>query len=492
MSAHPAILSPALRGVSWPMAISAFAAGLAVLLVAFTTEVIAALDTWESSTAYNHCWLVLPVALWLAWGRRHRLEGTQPSPAPVAAICALLAGCAWLVAERLGIMEGRQLAVLGMVWSLVLAVFGWQFVRAMLGPLLYLVFLVPFGAFIVPLLQRFTAWFIVTGLQVLSIPHYHDDLVIEIPAGTFLVAEACAGLRFIIAALAFGAVYALVVFRSPSRRLAVMAMAIVVPVIANGVRALGIVLLGHTIGSAEAAAADHLLYGWVFFSVVILLLVLAGLPFREDAAPDPQLSMLPRAPGRGATALLASAVLCSGLAAAAPALAAVLDRVPPAVAVAPRLALPPECVATGQGAEFRCGNATLSARLLVFSPRVTWSKVSAERRGMAADDDEAVTFNITTGDVTWNVRQDAKSAAMVAVASWLGGRPAGDGLRSRVSQALNSLHEGSGRPVVAAIIVRYDTQARDAASQQRDRAWLKAVMQASATGFVDQAAALSR
>jgi exosortase A len=492
MSAQPAILSPAMRSVSWPMAIFAFVIGLVVLLAAFTTEVATALDTWENSTAYNHCWLVLPVALWLAWGRRERLQGLQPSPAPLAAVGALLAGCAWLVAERLGIMEGRQLAVLAMVWSLVLAVFGWRFVRAMMGPLLYLVFLVPFGAFIVPLLQRFTAWFIVTGLQILSIPHFHDDLVIEIPAGTFLVAEACAGLRFVIAAMAFGAVYALVVFRSPSRRLAVMALAIIVPVIANGVRALGIVLLGHTLGSAEAAAADHLIYGWVFFSLVILLLVVAGLPFREDAAPDTLLSALPRSPGRGATALMASAVLCCGFAAAAPALAAVLDRVPPATSVVPRLNLPPECAAIGQGGAFRCGNAVLSARLLVFSPQVTWSKVSAERRGMADDDDEAVTFNISTGDVTWSVRQDAKSATMVAVASWLSGRPAGDGLRSRLAQALNSLHEGSGRPVVAAIIVRFEDQARDAASQQRARAWLRAVMLGSTAEFVDQAAALSR
>jgi exosortase A len=492
MSGQPAILSPPLRSVSWPMGIFAFVMGLMVLLAAFTTEVTAALDTWENSTAYNHCWLVLPVALWLAWGRRERLQGLQPSPAPLAAVGALLAGCAWLVAERLGIMEGRQLAVLAMVWSLVLAVFGWRFVRAMMGPLLYLVFLVPFGAFIVPVLQRFTAWFIVTGLQIFSIPHYHDELVIEIPAGTFLVAEACAGLRFFIAALAFGAVYALAMFRSPSRRLAVMALAIIVPVVANGVRALGIVLLGHTLGSAEAAAADHVLYGWVFFSLVILLLVVAGLPFREDAAPDTNFSALPRSPGRGATALMASAVLCCAFAAAAPALAAVLDRVSPAASVEPRLNLPPECAATGQGGAFRCGNAVLSARLLVFSPRVTWSKVSAERRGMANDDDEAVTFNISTGDVTWSVRQDAKSGAMVAVASWLSGRPAGDGLRSRLAQALNSLHEGSGRPVVAAIIVRFEDHERDAASQQRARAWLRGVMQGSTAEFVDQAAALSR
>ena len=64
-----------------------------------------------------------------------------------------------------------------------------------------------------------------------------------------------------------------------------IAASIVVPIIANGLRALGIVALGHVLGSAQAAATDHVLYGWMFFSLVILLLIALGLPFREDIGP---------------------------------------------------------------------------------------------------------------------------------------------------------------------------------------------------------------
>ncbi|MBX9750767.1 MAG: exosortase [Roseococcus sp.] len=172
-----------------------------------------------------------------------------------------------------------------------LGVFGWRLFRAFAVPLGYLVFLVPFGAFLVPQLQEVTAWMIVAGLSLLGIPHFVDALIIEIPAGIFFVAEACAGLRFLIASLAFGGLYAAVMFRSPGRRVAVMVLALVVPVVANGLRALGIVLLGHHLGSAEAAAADHLIYGWVFFTLVILLLVVAGLPFRQDE-PEPSVTRL--------------------------------------------------------------------------------------------------------------------------------------------------------------------------------------------------------
>ena len=270
------------RQCGWTLPLAALVFGLIVLGSFFAEEAMAAIRVWQDSTAYNHCWLVLPVAGWLAWQRRNRLIGLSPAPSPGLALLALPAGLAWLAAERLGIMEGRQLAAMGMLWALVLSLLGWPICRAMAAPLAYLVFLVPFGAFTTPLLQEVTVWLIGLGLDLLGIPNYIDGLLIDVPAGTFEVAEACAGLRFMIAALAFGALYALTIFRSPGRRLAVMALALVVPVLANGLRAFGIVLLGQHLGSAEAAAVDHATYGWAFFSIVILLLVFAGLPFRED------------------------------------------------------------------------------------------------------------------------------------------------------------------------------------------------------------------
>ncbi len=270
---------------AWAPALAALAAGCAVLLAAHRAEASAALRVWSTSTAFGHCFLVLPIAVWLAFERRDRLRALSPQPFPAAALLMLPPTMLWLCAERLGVMEGRQLLLLFMLWVLVLACLGPSVFRAMAVPLGYLLFLVPFGAFLVPALQLFTARFIDAGLGALAIPHVVDQTTIEIPEGMFRVAEACAGLRFLIAAIAFGAVYAVTIYRTPGRRLLFLLASVAVPVIANGVRALGIVLLGHLRGSAEAGAVDHVLYGWMFFSIVILLLVLLGLPFRQDTAP---------------------------------------------------------------------------------------------------------------------------------------------------------------------------------------------------------------
>jgi exosortase A len=267
--------------------ISLTLAGLAVLLLAFTPEAAAAVRVWITSTAYNHGFLVLPLTVWLIWDRRHRLATTPIAPWPAAAVAVVPLAAAWFAARHLGVMEGRQFAALGLAELLVAVILGRRMTRALAAPLLFLAFLVPSGAFLTPLLQRITAGCINLGLTLLGIPHVSDALFIDIPEGRFVVAEACAGLRFLVASAAFGTLYGFMIYRDPARRVAFVAICLVVPIIANGLRALGIVVLGHHLGSAQAAAADHLIYGWGFFAAVTLVLVTAGLPFRQNPAIEP-------------------------------------------------------------------------------------------------------------------------------------------------------------------------------------------------------------
>jgi exosortase A len=306
---------------------------------------VAAVGVWQASDTYGHCFLILPMAAYLAWDRRAALAGLAPRPLPALAPLALPLAAAWFLAERLGVMEGRQLAALAALELLVLVVLGWRLFRALRAPLLFLVFLVPFGAFVTPALQQFTAGFIVRGLNVLGVANYATDLTIEISAGVFYVAEACAGLRFLIAAVAFGVFYALLNYQSPGRRLLFVAASVVVPVVANGVRALGIVMLGAILGSANAAAADHVIYGWVFFSVVMLLLVAGGMPFREDPA-DPAPSGLPAAAHAETRPVWAAAAVVLPLA-AGPAASMLLARqvTPTLFTEALAFTTPPGCTA---------------------------------------------------------------------------------------------------------------------------------------------------
>ena len=447
-----------LRATFAPVA-AVLALGVAVLGALFFPEAQAAVSVWLASTAYGHCFLILPMALYLAWDRREALAGLQAQPDVRFALLAVPVAGAWLAAERLGIMEGRQLAAVAGLDVLFLAVLGRRLFRALAGPLLYLFFLVPFGAFVTPALQDFTAGFIRVGLQVLGIPAYISNLTIEISAGTFYVAEACAGLRFLIAAVAFGVFYALLNYRSPGRRAVFIAASIIVPILANGVRALGIVVLGNILGSAEAAAADHIIYGWGFFSVIMLLLVLGGMPWREaPALPGP--AGLRRVGSIGPVwPALAVCLLC----AAGPAVAGLLNSgmAPGQLAAMPELAPPPGCTGgmagpavAGQAVlRYQCGAAGFTVTVSAFPARSTPDQLARERMRLtsvaAAEDSE--TTALATADLAngrWSLVESKTPDGLVAFATWVGGAPAQGGLAGRLHQAADSLIAPSFAPVL--------------------------------------------
>ncbi len=440
--------------------------GLVVLGLIFHAEAVAAINVWIESTAYNHCFLVLPIVAYLIWDRRAVLAGEVPRPWPAAAIFALPVGVVWFLADRVGIMEGRQLAAMCLVELLLLAVLGWRLYRALLGPLLYLFFLVPFGAFITPQLQDITAAFTTHGLDLLGIPNYSDGYMIEIPEGSFVIAAACAGLRFLIAAIAFGCLYALLMYRSPLRRGLFILVSIVVPVIANGFRALGIVVLGHILGSAEAAATDHVLYGWMFFSIVILLLVVLGLPFREDGRPHVPLEPGPTTPPANGLAGFRSVAGVVAVAVMTPLVAAGFDQ-------ASAASLPSEwpsvladgCKETAPAQRslsdapgrvlilrLSCGDHGVAVRTELFSPRADPGTIVAEQRRLLGLPGEGVeTARFIVHGVTWRMIATSEPVKIAAHALWMGGKPATLGLQLRLVQGWRSIVGGRAAPVLMVV-----------------------------------------
>ncbi len=265
------------------------AAGIALGLAAialcglFWREAEGAYTVWSTSTAYNHCFLILPVAIYLAWTRRYVFSTLSPHPDWRMLLLLVPLSLMWVVAALISVLEIQQLIVLSMFQVIALAVLGWRAYRGMLLPLLYLYFLVPFGYFLVPYLQDVTAAAAIWGLRLVGIPVYSDGILIDVPAGNFVIAEACAGLRFLIASVAFGVFFAGLMYRSRVRWLIFVALSVIVPIIANCIRAWGIIAAAEWTNAAAAIEADHVIYGWGFFTAVTLLLIVVGMRFADEA-----------------------------------------------------------------------------------------------------------------------------------------------------------------------------------------------------------------
>jgi EpsI family protein len=154
-------------------------------------------------------------------------------------------------------------------------------------PLGYMAFLVPFGDELVPALQMITAEMVILLTRLSAIPAVIDGVFIDTPAGLFEVAEACSGVKFLIAMIAFGVLAAHVCFISWKRRIAFLVLAIAAPILANGVRAWATIYVAQFKGAEYATGFDHIVYGWFFFALVIALVIVLGWHFfdRPPGAP---------------------------------------------------------------------------------------------------------------------------------------------------------------------------------------------------------------
>ena len=312
----------------WTYVIAALVACVLALGLIFRQESVGAYRVWVDSATYNHCFLIIPISLYMIWERRGALASLSPGPDFRALFLILLLSLAWFGASALGILEAQQLLAMTILQAMLFGILGWPVYRRLMAPLLYLYFLVPFGEFLTPTLQDFTARFAVLGLQLLGIPVFSDGILIDVPAGNFAVAEACAGLRFLVAAVAFGVFYATEIYESRVRRTIFIALSIVVPIIANGFRALGLIAAAEAFGSAAAVEADHITYGWIFFSLVLAALIFIGRTFSDRNELDSSRTPPPSRQNTSAYVpafAFAAVGLFVPLAAVGPAIAAVLD-----------------------------------------------------------------------------------------------------------------------------------------------------------------------
>lgn len=261
---------------AWRRPLATLALLWAALLVLFRRDVGDLADIYWNSTTFGHCLFVIPLLGWLVWQRAAGLAALCPG-AWTPGLWWLAGGAAcWFLGDAAGVALFRHLGLVVMLQGSAIALLGPAVARALAFPLFYMNFLVPFGEAMEGPLQTATVAMTMPLLHLFGVPASVDGVLITIPNGYFEVAEACSGAKFVIAMIAYGALVANVAFVSWVRRAAFFAMAMVVPVIANGIRAFGTIYAAHLTSVAAATGLDHIVYGWVFFGLVMAAVIAIG------------------------------------------------------------------------------------------------------------------------------------------------------------------------------------------------------------------------
>ncbi len=271
----------------WSIALPALLVALLAILVLYRETAMTMVQIWARSDTFMHGFIVPPITLWLIWQIRKNIAQLTPRPNAWVLLALAATGFAWLLGELATVGVLSQFALTTMLVLAVPAILGLQVTQSIAFPLAFLYFAVPFGEFALPQLMEWTANFTILGLRLSGIPVYREGLNFVIPSGSWSVVEACSGVRYIIASLTVGTLFAYLSYHSLRRRLIFIGVAFIVPVIANWMRAYMIVMIGHLSGNKLAVGVDHLVYGWAFFGIVIIAMFWIGSFWREDELPPP-------------------------------------------------------------------------------------------------------------------------------------------------------------------------------------------------------------
>ena len=258
---------------------------LAVLwLIAYFSTFEQIVLTWFESTTFEHAVIIAPIAIWLIYRKRYAFGlARRRNIDVILGFAGLLAAVLLFVVGKLSLINAlQQFALMSMPLFFVWGIFGFVTLRHLFFPLFFLILSVPFGEFMIPHLQEVTADLTVMMLKVVGVPVYREGWYLQIPEGLFHVAEACSGIRFLFSTITIGLLIAHLEIRSRIKQAVFLACVVVIPILANGMRAFIMVYIGHASNMKAAVGFDHLVYGWVFFFFVTALVLAFSRLFYDE------------------------------------------------------------------------------------------------------------------------------------------------------------------------------------------------------------------
>jgi exosortase len=233
---------------------------------------------WKGDANYSHGFLVAPLALYFAWERLPRLKRAAIDPTWWGVV-PLLAGAASLIVGRLGVeLMSMRIAFVLTLMGIVLLTLGRSQFRILAFPLLFLFMMVPLPQSLVNIvafpLQLSAAKLAVTSLHALGIPALLEGNIIHLANTQLFVAEACSGLRSLMALGTLGVVFAYFFRKNPIERAVLIASTIPIAILVNAFRVALTGYLTHYYGTGAAEGAVHQMEGFFTFGLAFALLLI--------------------------------------------------------------------------------------------------------------------------------------------------------------------------------------------------------------------------
>lgn len=233
--------------------------------------------TWLNNPNNSHGMLVPLISAFFVWNKREELLRAEAGSSNWGLAILAASMLLYILAYTGQVAVASRLMIVTSLIGLVLYNYGREIFGLLKFPLIYLVFMIPIPVSIYNLvafpLQLFATKVSHFLISLMQIPVYREGNMLYFVQTQLEVAEACSGLRSMMAFVMLSVLFAYLM-RGWGRRIILVASAIPLAIFANIVRVTGTGVLAHFYGGKVARGFLHEFSGLAVFAFGFVLLFL--------------------------------------------------------------------------------------------------------------------------------------------------------------------------------------------------------------------------
>lgn len=263
---------------------------LGIFIFCFGKLFFALITAWLNNAVFSHGFFVSAISLYLVWRRKEDLKQISICPNIIVGLFVLIAGVFLYVAGHIGgVFFAEELSLIITLTGMVMFVLGNKFLKVLLFPILYLVFMLTSWGILTERLhmpfQIFSSYIGTSLLYTIGIPAYRESIFIELPNIKLEVAKVCSGVNYLVAVAAIGIPLAYMTIRSWPRRFILVLSSLFMAMLANGFRVALIGTLAYYNMSGDMHGPYHTLHAMIVSIAGYAVLFIGAWLLSEKAGP---------------------------------------------------------------------------------------------------------------------------------------------------------------------------------------------------------------
>ncbi len=236
------------------------------------------ISDWSVDPNFSHGFLIPPIALYMVWVNKHRLAKLTPKPSNqglVVIVLGMLIHLAGHAGAELFLMRFSMIVTLA---GIIIFLLGWQFLKAMAIPLVYLIMMIPIPGIlwnkIAFPLQLFAAKLSGELIQIIQIPVFREGNILHLSNTSLEVVDACSGLRSLTSLIALTSIFAYLAPFTILKKWILFLSAVPIAVVVNVIRLTITAAMAYHISPDTAHGFLHDMSGLIIFGGALALVYL--------------------------------------------------------------------------------------------------------------------------------------------------------------------------------------------------------------------------